>query len=101
MFDQALGDMATLTSTALTEFQETMKASLKTSFLQTSNSKEGNVKVVESDIPYPTVASMVQDMETRRDRSETLAKAKITELKLSLLKALNEMIRSKLTNGIS
>ena len=51
------------------------------------------MKVVASDVPYPTVASLVSDMETRRDISESLAMARILELDMALLKAELAMIK--------
>jgi len=55
---------------------------------------EAFVKVVPSDTPYPTVASLATDMETRRDISEGLAMARILELDMKLIKAELAMIKS-------
>jgi hypothetical protein len=49
--------------------------------------------MVASDVPYPTVASLVGDMETRRDISEGLAMARVLELDAALVKAELAMIK--------
>jgi hypothetical protein len=54
---------------------------------------EAYVKMVASDVPYPTVASLVGDMETRRDISEGLAMARVLELDVALVKAELAMIK--------
>jgi hypothetical protein len=63
--------------------------------------KQVNVRVVASDIPYPTVSSMVQDMETRRDISERLLGLKALNMQLELLKIGNEMAKDTLTRAIN
>merc|ERR1712113_896846 len=50
-----------------------------------------NVKVIESKGPIAPISSMVQDMETRRDISESLIKAKILNMELDLLKVLDQL----------
>merc|ERR1712166_1494978 len=62
--------------------------------------KQLNVRVGASDIPYPTIASLVQDMETRRDTSENLLRQRILELELKLLKAENVMIKDALNAAV-
>ena len=51
------------------------------------------MKVAAGDAPYPTVVSLVSDMETRRDISEGLAMARILELDMALVKAELAMIK--------
>ena len=58
-----------------------------------------NVRAVEPDVPYPTVASLAQDMEARRSISSGLVRARLLELDLSLLKRENEMVRKALKDA--
>merc|ERR1712048_399511 len=62
--------------------------------------KQTNVHVTPSDVSYPTIASIVQDMEARRDLSESLVKSKILDMELKLLKAENSMAREALNVAI-
>ena len=59
-----------------------------------------NVRVGTSEVPYPTIGSLAQDMETRRDAAERLERAKILELILKLLEAENEMIKDALEGAL-
>merc|ERR1739845_263560 len=71
------------------------------SFLETSMQevpKQANIQVIASDEAYTSVVSMVQDMETRRDISETLVRAKILTLEMSLLKALNQAVKAAMVD---
>ena len=58
--------------------------------------QQANVRVVAPEVPYPTVASLAQDMEVRRSISSGLVRARLLELELSLLKRENAMVRSAL-----
>eukprot|EP00917_Polyrhabdina_sp_WS-2016_P026397 GHVP01056706.1.p2 GENE.GHVP01056706.1~~GHVP01056706.1.p2 ORF type:complete len:263 (+),score=67.04 GHVP01056706.1:224-1012(+) len=60
-----------------------------------------NVRFGVGDKPYPSVDSLVGDMEERRDITERLARSKILELELKLMKAQNEMIKDSLHGAIS
>ncbi|CEM32289.1 unnamed protein product [Vitrella brassicaformis CCMP3155] len=60
-----------------------------------------NVKVTQSDQPYPTVDELVADMEKRRDVAERLERMKILELELKLMKAENDMIKDALRSALS
>ena len=68
---------------------------------ETAASAEGlgmpmNVRVGTSEVGYPTIGSLAQDMASRRDSMEGLERAKILELTLKLLEAENEMIKDAL-----
>lgn len=63
--------------------------------------EQANVRVVASDVPYPTVSSLVQDMETRRDTSENLERAKIVKMQLELLKAENAVAKDALSHSVT
>ena len=58
--------------------------------------KQANVLVRAPEFVYPTVATLVQEMEARRDTSESLAVARIMQLELKLLRAENDMIKDAL-----
>merc|ERR1712080_340594 len=60
-----------------------------------------NVRVVPTDDTYPTVASMVQGMEKRRDAAESLAHKRILEKELDFLLACNRVIEEGLSSGIA
>jgi len=61
---------------------------------------QANVRAVAPDVPFPTVPSMVQDMESRRAVSSGLARAKLLELELSLLKRENTMVVAALRDAV-
>ena len=46
---------------------------------------QADVKVVASESPYPTIVSLVGDMERRRDVGETLAQRQLALSKLMLI----------------
>jgi hypothetical protein len=62
--------------------------------------KQLNVRVGASDVPYPTVAGVAQDMETRRDTAEHLLRQKVLELELKLLEAENEFVKDALHRAV-
>ena len=100
LLDTAVAEMGELTKIVVAELEKNLQLQLDPwlasagSFLkaQIPGSPEGlpkqlNVRVAASDLPYPTIASLVQDMQTRRDTAENLARQRILELELKLLKA--------------
>ena len=62
--------------------------------------QELNVRVGASDVPYPTIAGVAQDMETRRDTAEHLLRQRILELELKLLEAQNEFVKDALHQAV-
>lgn len=62
--------------------------------------KQANIQIVTSDVPYPTVASLVQDMQSRRDVTENLATAKVLDMQMNMLKAANLMLKEALSDAI-
>merc|ERR1711924_457120 len=60
-----------------------------------------NVRVVPTDSSYPTVASMVQGMEQRRDAAESLVHKRILEKELDFLMACNSAIEEGLQGGVA
>merc|ERR1712224_140292 len=68
-------------------------------FLQERN--PANARIRSPEITFPTIATLVQDMEKRRDASEGLETARILQLQLKLIKAENEMIKTELQTSIA
>jgi len=56
-----------------------------------------NVRVMASDEPFPTVASMVEDLERKRDAGEGLQRARLLELELQLVQAENAILSNRLS----
>jgi len=116
MLDVAVAEMGELTKIAVAELEKQLQLQLEPWLVgsgsllrseahQVPGSPEGlpkqlNVRVGASDVPYPTIASLVQDMETRRDTAENLLRQRILELELKLLKAENVMIRDALNAAV-
>lgn len=59
-----------------------------------------NVRIGASDEPFPTIASMVEDLERSRDASESLARTRILEMDLNLLKAANQLVSDRLQSWV-
>lgn len=59
-----------------------------------------NVRVAASSEPFPTVASMVEDLERRRDSAESQVRRRILELKVQLLQAENAIVNDRLGGWI-
>jgi len=59
-----------------------------------------NVRVMASDEPFPTVASMVEDVERKRDAGEGLQRTRLLELELQLLQAENEILSDRLRGWV-
>ena len=69
---------------------------------QTGGLPEGlNIRVGASDVPYPTVAGLVRDMELRRDASESLIRQRVLEMLMQLSKAENGMIKEALRRAVT
>jgi len=59
-----------------------------------------NVRIMASEEPFHTIASMVEDMERRRDTSEDFVRTRILELELKLLQAENTLVSERLGGWI-
>ncbi|GFE53825.1 blood stage antigen 41-3 precursor, putative [Babesia ovis] len=75
-------------------------------FLQTNafalpNTKQLNVKIGQSEDPYPTVEDYVMNMEKKRDAAERNEKNTVLAMYLKLVKAQHEMIRDELRAATS
>jgi len=116
MLDVAIAEMGELTKIVVAELEKQLQLQiepwlvgsgslLRSEARQIPGSPEGlpkqlNVRVGASDVPYPTIASLVQDMETRRDTAENLLRQRILEFELKLLKAENVMIKDALNAAV-
>ena len=62
------------------------------------NSYDANldVRVGASDVPFPTIESLVQQMENRRVASEESVRQHVLGLELQLLQAGNDMLEERL-----
>lgn len=63
--------------------------------------QEVNVRVGASTVPYPSTASLVKDMESRRDVSENALRQRVLELELRLLKATSDIVKETLDVAVS
>ena len=71
-----------------------MKESLK------GKAEHINVKIKSSEIPYPTIFRLVNEMQTRRNLAEKFERLKILEFEMNLQKAEDEMIKDALHQGL-
>ncbi|UKK00306.2 tRNA delta (2)-isopentenylpyrophosphate transferase [Theileria orientalis] len=76
------------------------------SFIQTqavdlSQIRQLNVKIGQSEVPYPTVDDFVMNMEKKRDVAEKSARNRILNMYLNLMKAQHEMIADELHVAVS
>ena len=62
---------------------------------------EANVKVVTANVPYPTLQSLVQNLEARRDISEGLAKAQALSMYMRLLEFENQLVEAALNTLVA
>jgi len=110
LLEQAVSEMQGLTDIVLNELGAQIQAhavSLKATakhaaFLAVSQQEsskalpaQANVRV-ESGAAFPTIASMVQAMESRRDNAESQEASAVLELELKLLQEENAMIKTAL-----
>ena len=128
MLDQGIQEMGELTNVVVSELKESLQLQMSSlliptrgdvrlvspaaTFLATAERdvpgmpvpeglpQELNVRVGSSDVPYPTIAGVAQDMETRRDTAEHLLRQRILELELKLLEAENELVKDALHKAV-
>lgn len=118
-FAQVISDMSSITDMVVNELEASSQnyvnlllggSSLRqtagriaTSFLSSSAGGLPNqvpVRVVANDIPYPTTASMVQDMESRRDISENLERVQMLKILVDLCRSENELVAEALGSAM-
>merc|ERR1712196_521159 len=61
---------------------------------------QANVRVVPTDVDYPTVSSMVKGLEARRDIAENMERKLILDKQLDLLMACNSAIAEVLKAAV-
>jgi len=59
-----------------------------------------NVRVLASEAPFPRLGSLVEDMERRRDVSETLLRRRILEMELQLLQSQNTILDDAIKTSV-
>merc|ERR1712032_494689 len=60
-----------------------------------------SVRVAATDEPFPSIVSLVQDMELGRDAKETNERKRILEMELKLLTAENNIMHKMLQHAVS
>jgi hypothetical protein len=119
MLDQAVQEMGDLTDVVVSELKTSLQLQMAAiekpvvaSLIETKEQdipgmpapeglpKQLNVRVGSSEIPYPTIAGLAQDMEARRDTAEHLERQRVLELQLKLLEAENAHIKDALQGAV-
>jgi hypothetical protein len=62
---------------------------------------QGHVEVHAAEMVFPTVATVLKNMEARRDTSEDLAMARMMQMELQLVQAENDIIKDTLHAAIA
>lgn len=86
---QAAADMSGITQTVLDALREDISAEGFIEHAQQGNGPQGGVRAVASAMPFPTMASLVQLMERRRDAAEKLESDEILRMEAALAKAVD------------
>jgi len=68
-------------------------------FARQGDGPQGGVRTVPSAVPFPTMASLVQSMEERRDAAEQLESAESIRMAAALAKAEVGMVREAVANA--
>lgn len=110
MFERSKSEMRGLTDIVLSELEAQLRFQVDACLGRLKGKGHGffgakpheaNVRVRTPELTFPTVTTLAQDMEKRRDTSESLAAARIMELELKLLRAENEMIKDALRASVA
>jgi len=99
VFQQALAEFAALTKIVVNQLKVElgMSPSSGIGFLEYGVlPRQANVRVLASDVGFPTIAGLVQDAQLHRDASEAAARSAILDLEMKLLQAENEVIAAAL-----
>ena len=120
-FEAAIAEMSRLTDIVVATVESDISALLKASLSRGKLSKpvgflqlgkgthdhgvgspvEANVRVVGTSVPYPTVQSLVDSFEVRRDISEEFGKAQALSMYQKLLEFENMLVDSALTTLVA
>jgi len=114
LFDSAKGELKALLDFIVNEVEEQIRGHLhgmaatrrgnSPMFIQRGHKQlptQANVRLVPTDLKYPTVASMVQDMEARRDIAENLERKRIIEKELDFVLVCNRAVEEGLKASVS
>jgi len=108
LFQEACAEMTALTKLVLRELGRLLADAhhgsplRHVSFLQRSPAGSqglpdiANVRLAASENAFPRIRDLIEEMESRRDSSESSERAQILAMELSLLKAENEMAREEI-----
>ena len=89
-------------SSELSNMNGHLPASAGAGFLESRGATGAlDVRFLPPTVPFPTIAGLVQAMESRRADSESTVRQRIAELQLKLLQALNSMVESTLRQRIA
>merc|ERR1712012_502872 len=69
-------------------------------FLGVSATRPAKIRVVSSDVPYPSVDALVSSMEERRDTAENLVHQKVAMEKIMFLQAANSLAKARLEHVV-
>lgn len=90
--NQAVSELGELAKVILSEYSRA--AGARKSFLEGSG-REMNVKIT-TDSGFPTIASLAENMEARRDVAEDAVRARILDYQIRLAKSINSAARAAL-----
>ena len=89
-------------SSELSALKHRGSAASGTGFLASSKAADVlDVRFLPPEAPFPTIAGLVQAMESRRTESEGAVRKRIAELELKLLQALNAMVAKTLRQHLA
>lgn len=113
LFETAVGEFSALTTFVVNELEAQIDSHISSiagtsvaspSFLEQREKQmpaQANVRVMPTDVSYPTVSSMVQGLEARRDIAENLERKLILDKQIDLLAACNSAIEEGLKAAVS
>jgi len=111
IFESARAEAKALSDFVVNEFEVQIQRHVNnivgaraSSFLQKSAGllpPQANVRVVQTIGAYPTVATMVQDMEARRDLSQNLERKRLLEMSLDFVMACNSAAEGALRGAVA
>jgi len=111
LFESALAEVKALTDFILSELEVQIRRNVNSmvgtralSFLQTLSEQspsQANVQVVPARESYPTVASMVNDMEMRRDLTENLERRRVLEKCMDFVMVCNDAAERALKTAVA
>merc|ERR1719440_1686183 len=120
MFETAVGEFSALTTFVVNELEAQIDSQINSiaggsgtflakrrkmpAFFQQREKQmpaQANVRVVPADVAYPSVSSMVQGSEDRRDIAENVERKLILDKQLDVLRACNSAIEEGMGAAVS